>query len=271
LHGIGNVPAYRGTIYIVIKDLPLEPYGNRRPYFEAEVASDAVVTPVSKQSVSFDPTSDAIGGAQAGANFIRSTSCYGFTPASSNTEPKPFGEFNGEATVNSNSGYIDYLDAPGENRVVSGFMRGQSDQRCSFGYRSTSGTLSCEMYGINHGSTGSYAGVTKINQGLAPVGFRGLYDVMSRSGGAYYLFLYSQQLLFKAKITYGLLAGEDSNFNEGSWRSETDLSPIGSTVIAMQAQGGLVYCLTDDDKLVTYNGSLDLLSTDQLSFNRPIS
>ncbi|MFP4104810.1 MAG: phage tail protein [Phycisphaerae bacterium] len=37
LHGAGNVPAYRGTPYIVFKDLQLEDFGNRPPQIEAEV------------------------------------------------------------------------------------------------------------------------------------------------------------------------------------------------------------------------------------------
>ncbi len=37
--GVGNVPAYRGTAYIVFNNLPLERYGNRFPNFEFEVVS----------------------------------------------------------------------------------------------------------------------------------------------------------------------------------------------------------------------------------------
>ena len=35
--GVGNVPAYRGVAYVVIKDFPLENYGNRVPNFTFEV------------------------------------------------------------------------------------------------------------------------------------------------------------------------------------------------------------------------------------------
>lgn len=37
IEGTGRVPAYRGTAYVVIEDLPLEPYGNRVPQFSFEV------------------------------------------------------------------------------------------------------------------------------------------------------------------------------------------------------------------------------------------
>ncbi|MEX0320098.1 MAG: glycoside hydrolase/phage tail family protein [Ruegeria sp.] len=37
VEGAGQVPAYRGTAYVVIEDLPLEPYGNRVPQFSFEV------------------------------------------------------------------------------------------------------------------------------------------------------------------------------------------------------------------------------------------
>ncbi len=35
--GVGNVPAYRGTAYVVLKDFPLEKFGNRIPNFTFEV------------------------------------------------------------------------------------------------------------------------------------------------------------------------------------------------------------------------------------------
>lgn len=42
-HGAGSCPAYRGTAYAMIKDMPLEKVGNRIPQCEGEVAS--VVSP----------------------------------------------------------------------------------------------------------------------------------------------------------------------------------------------------------------------------------
>ena len=37
VEGIGNAPAYRGTAYVVLEDLPLEQFGNRVPQFTFEV------------------------------------------------------------------------------------------------------------------------------------------------------------------------------------------------------------------------------------------
>lgn len=37
VEGAGNVPAYRGTAYVVMEDLSLEPFGNRVPQFSFEV------------------------------------------------------------------------------------------------------------------------------------------------------------------------------------------------------------------------------------------
>jgi hypothetical protein len=42
IEGIANTPAYRGTAYIVISDLLLTEYGNRRPNVRAEVVKQAV-------------------------------------------------------------------------------------------------------------------------------------------------------------------------------------------------------------------------------------
>lgn len=39
--GVGNVPAYRGTAYIVFNELPLADFGNRIPNIEAEILSTA--------------------------------------------------------------------------------------------------------------------------------------------------------------------------------------------------------------------------------------
>jgi hypothetical protein len=43
--GAGNVPAYRGTAYVVIEDFPLEQYGNRIPNFSFEVERKVKFTP----------------------------------------------------------------------------------------------------------------------------------------------------------------------------------------------------------------------------------
>jgi hypothetical protein len=39
--GVGNVPAYRGTAYVVFNELPLKDFGNRIPNIEAEVVAAA--------------------------------------------------------------------------------------------------------------------------------------------------------------------------------------------------------------------------------------
>ncbi|MGH1460011.1 MAG: baseplate multidomain protein megatron [Paracoccaceae bacterium] len=41
VEGAGNVPAYRGTAYVVFEDLPLEQFGNRVPQFSFEVVRPA--------------------------------------------------------------------------------------------------------------------------------------------------------------------------------------------------------------------------------------
>jgi hypothetical protein len=43
--GAGNVPAYRGTAYVVIEDMPLEEYGNRIPNFTFEVLRKTQFSP----------------------------------------------------------------------------------------------------------------------------------------------------------------------------------------------------------------------------------
>lgn len=47
IHGVGNVPAYRGQAYIMFKRLPLEPYFNRIPQFTVEVARSLPAVPTS--------------------------------------------------------------------------------------------------------------------------------------------------------------------------------------------------------------------------------
>jgi len=44
IEGLDNTPAYRGTCYIVTKDLDLTPWGNRRPSVRAEVVIEATGT-----------------------------------------------------------------------------------------------------------------------------------------------------------------------------------------------------------------------------------
>ncbi|MDQ2823566.1 MAG: phage tail protein [Pseudomonadota bacterium] len=46
--GVGNVPAYRGTAYIVLNDLPVDDYGRRLPNLEFEVLSKGATANVSQ-------------------------------------------------------------------------------------------------------------------------------------------------------------------------------------------------------------------------------
>lgn len=45
VEGAGNVPAYRGTVYVVFDGLQLEDYGNRPPNIEAEIVRSGSVNP----------------------------------------------------------------------------------------------------------------------------------------------------------------------------------------------------------------------------------
>lgn len=59
--GVGNVPAYRGTAYFVLKDLQLADFGNRMPVFRVECAEDSVFGDFTKTvgtSVTSRDTSD---------------------------------------------------------------------------------------------------------------------------------------------------------------------------------------------------------------------
>jgi hypothetical protein len=49
--GAGNVPAYRGTAYVVIEDMPLKDYGNRIPNFTFEVLRKAQFSPSVEEKV----------------------------------------------------------------------------------------------------------------------------------------------------------------------------------------------------------------------------
>lgn len=61
-HGAGSCPAYRGTAYLMVKDLPLEKFGNRIPQADGEVAS--VVSPHyphETRAATFTPSTNLIG------------------------------------------------------------------------------------------------------------------------------------------------------------------------------------------------------------------
>lgn len=49
--GMGNVPAYRGIAYVLIKDFPLENYGNRIPNFTFEVKRTVRQSPSLEESI----------------------------------------------------------------------------------------------------------------------------------------------------------------------------------------------------------------------------
>lgn len=63
--GVGNVPAYRGTVYVVIENMALAPYGNAYPFLTAEVgdfAANAVGTPTTTATpMVFSPLRTAYG------------------------------------------------------------------------------------------------------------------------------------------------------------------------------------------------------------------
>jgi len=96
VEGIGNVPAYRGTAYVVIEDLELGPFGNRVPQLTFEVLRGA--TPG-------DPGSDLGTGVRAVA-LVPGTGEYGLatTPVHFNAGPG----VNRSANVNSPSGTTDF-------------------------------------------------------------------------------------------------------------------------------------------------------------------
>lgn len=49
--GVNNVPAYRGTAYIVLNDFPVDAYGNRLPNFEFEVVSSGNTSNITRAIV----------------------------------------------------------------------------------------------------------------------------------------------------------------------------------------------------------------------------
>ena len=100
IEGAGNVPAYRGTAYVVIEDLKLGKFGNRVPQFSFEVMRDA-----QGQSANSTPMSDVI---QAVA-LIPGTGEYALS-----TVPEHYGAgpgVNQSANVNSPSGQPDIVNS----------------------------------------------------------------------------------------------------------------------------------------------------------------
>ncbi|MEO1238581.1 MAG: host specificity protein, partial [Pseudomonadota bacterium] len=96
VEGVGNVPAYRGTAYVVFEDLALAAFGNRVPQLTFEVLRG--VQPG-------DASSDLSAGVQAVA-LVPGTGEYALatTPVHFNTGPGA----NASANVNSPSGLTDF-------------------------------------------------------------------------------------------------------------------------------------------------------------------
>ncbi|MEL7026721.1 MAG: glycoside hydrolase TIM-barrel-like domain-containing protein, partial [Pseudomonadota bacterium] len=96
VEGVGNVPGYRGTAYVVFEDLALGPFGNRVPQLTFEVI---------RGSQPDDPASDLAAGVQAVA-LVPGTGEYALatTPVHFNTGPG----VNASANVNSPSGLTDF-------------------------------------------------------------------------------------------------------------------------------------------------------------------
>ncbi|SEO50897.1 Putative phage tail protein [Salinihabitans flavidus] len=129
VEGTGRVPAYRGTAYLVLEDLQLEPFGNRVPQFSFEVFRPA---PVDQQDAQFEPAH-----AVRGVALIPGTGEYSLS-----TTPVYYRNGPGEswaANLNTPSGKTDFetsleaLDAEMPNYaavslIVSWFG---SDLRCA--------------------------------------------------------------------------------------------------------------------------------------------
>ena len=81
--GVGDTPAYRGTCYIVVQDLPLAEYGNRRPNVRAEIVRE--VTPAgtaylysteTMNTMGFDPTTGWVYGNDQSAEEVYVNDAY---------------------------------------------------------------------------------------------------------------------------------------------------------------------------------------------------
>ncbi|MCP5074607.1 MAG: host specificity protein [Rhodobacteraceae bacterium] len=107
LEGIENTPLYRGTAYVVLEDIDLEPFGNRIPQFNFEVYRKAQPTQVTVG----DPGLDI-----QGVCLIPGTGEYGLA-----TTPVHYpGEFGDSVTANVHTGR-------GETDVVCSLADLQSD------------------------------------------------------------------------------------------------------------------------------------------------
>ncbi|MEO1139178.1 MAG: glycoside hydrolase TIM-barrel-like domain-containing protein [Pseudomonadota bacterium] len=98
VEGVGTVPAYRGTAYVVIEDLDLTPYGNRVPQFTFEVSRP---TPASQAGAELEPIY-----ALRGAALLPGSGEYALATSAANMY---FGPGSQQPTnVNSPSGKTDF-------------------------------------------------------------------------------------------------------------------------------------------------------------------
>jgi hypothetical protein len=70
IHGVGNVPGYRGVAYAVFSDWDLTDYGNTLPNLNFEITNS--VTPIPDRVSSFNPAPDGVGGV-IGASYDANT------------------------------------------------------------------------------------------------------------------------------------------------------------------------------------------------------
>ncbi|WP_164661255.1 glycoside hydrolase TIM-barrel-like domain-containing protein [Tropicibacter sp. Alg240-R139] len=99
IEGEGEVPAYRGTAYVVLEDLSLEQFGNRVPQFSFEVV---------RQEQRDDPKfSDGVAQAIKGVAIIPGTGEYALATSQVNYSDGPGSTW--AANVNSPSGKSDFV------------------------------------------------------------------------------------------------------------------------------------------------------------------
>ncbi|MBO9453079.1 glycoside hydrolase TIM-barrel-like domain-containing protein [Tropicibacter sp. R16_0] len=99
VEGEGQVPAYRGTAYVVLEDLPLDQFGNRVPQFSFEVV---------RQEQPDDPAfADGVAQAVQGVAIIPGTGEYALATSQVNYSDGPGSTW--AANVNSPSGKSDFV------------------------------------------------------------------------------------------------------------------------------------------------------------------
>ncbi|WP_281982958.1 baseplate multidomain protein megatron [Thalassorhabdomicrobium marinisediminis] len=101
VEGAGQVPAYRGTAYVVMEDLDLEPYGNRVPQFSFEVMRPG------PDALGADPVHDDLHDLVTGVALVPGTGEYALATSTA-TLKKGFGRRE-VVNVNTPAGKTDYL------------------------------------------------------------------------------------------------------------------------------------------------------------------